>query len=150
MNTYNYVKQGLNWSVSILVPKSLIHEIYSWTYTSHLMEEVCTITSGIITQLICHLSMAIPALLQSIFPRGGGPAVHKWHPSHWWALTRLNSTRRKSADASSHTYNNIYRIFHRVYHIVTDHSFWVESIMMYHETFFKKRYPIVTDNFVNL
>ena len=38
----------------------------------------------------------------------------------------------------------------RVYHIVTDHAFWVESIVTYHRIYRKKVYHIVTDNFVNL
>ena len=37
----------------------------------------------------------------------------------------------------------LYTLLRRVYHIVTDHAFWVESIP-------KKVYHIVTDNFVNL
>ena len=49
----------------------------------------------------------------------------------------------------SHTYTD-----RRVYHIVTDNVFWVESIVTFHQISpppqKKKVYHIVTDNFVNL
>ena len=36
-----------------------------------------------------------------------------------------------------------------VYHIVTNHAFWVGSIVTYHRMY-RKKYHIVTDNFVYL